>query len=424
MGYGESAEDLLMKARCRLLVNQPFYGAMAALIDWKQSDQCPTLGVRMLNGGRVECQWNPAFVEAIGAVPPMMAVIQHEIEHIVRMHIVRHGARDHRLSNAASDMCCNGSEGHPNIPGLPMIPIFDKDGKRMLDDDGKPMEAPPYWYPENEKDLQQGEAYEGVYEWLDKKQDKIFVECPAGCGSCESDLHSNPDKKPKKGQKVIQGTSIDDHEMWDKSEISEDEARQIVKDMVDQAVKKAGSAPGHLTEAIKELQDPKVNWKYLLKQFCGRALGGKRRTFARRNRRIDMFGMAGKSNHATVPLLIGVDVSSSVSSNIALLEQFFSEVESMSHQFKITLVLWDAKVQAVSRYHRGDWKRIPALGGCGTNVVYFFEYLKENRLLHNVVICLTDGEVSSWPQPVDTPVLWCIAGDAVPPWGQTLKLEI
>lgn len=415
---GESAEDLVMKARCRMLVMMPWYGTMASLMEWTQNDEIRTMGVRMKNGGRVECLWSSKFVNAIGEVEPLMAVIQHEIEHIVRMHVVRHGARDHDLSNVSSDMCVNGTEGHSHIDGLPMIPVFDKDGKQLG-------EAPPFYFPDSEKDLPTDSAYEEVYDWLDKKRDKIFIEVAGG----ESDLHSDSKKQAKKGQKVIKGTTVDDHSVWEKSEIGEDEARQAVKDMVDQATKKAGSAPGHLVEAIKGLQDPKVNWKYILKQFCGRQLGGKRKTFARRNRRVDMFGMPGKSNHSSVPLLIGVDVSGSVAGAPKMLEQFFSEIEQISHQFKITLALWDSKVQMpATRYHRGDWHKIKAYGGSGTNPIFFFEYLKENNLLHNVLIILTDGEFNAWPEPLQTPILWAIAtnkpGSIKAPWGQTVEIEL
>lgn len=411
---GESAEDLVMKARCRLLVFQPWYGTMASLMEWKRNDECKTMGVRMMSGGRVECQWNPRFVELVGQVEPLMAVIQHEIEHIVRLHICRHGARDGMMTNVATDMCVNGPESKAHIDGLPMIPIFDENGV-------KTGEGSPIYFIENEPELPLNSTFEEVYEWLDKKSDKIFIE---GDGGMNTDCSSEAPKQPKKGQKVIKGVTVDDHDIWKQSEISEDEARQIVKDMVEQATKKAGSAPGHLVEAIKKLQDPKVNWKYLFRQFCGRVLGGKRKTFSRRNRRIDKFGFPGKSNHASIKLLVGVDVSSSVASNLPMLEQFFSEIEAMSHQFKISLVLWDAKIQMpVTKYHRGDWRKIPALGGQGTNVIHFFEYLKEQNLLDQVTIVLTDGEVSGWPEKVETPVLWCITTDVKAPWGQTVKIE-
>jgi predicted metal-dependent peptidase len=88
-------------------------------------------------------------------------------------------------------------------------------------------------------------------------------------------------------------------------------------------------------------------------------------------------------------------------------------------------VLWDGKIQLpATRYHRGDWRKIPAKGGAGTNVIHFFEYLKKERLLHNVVICLTDGIVSGWPEQPGTPVLWALTTEVEPPWGQVIKLDM
>jgi predicted metal-dependent peptidase len=412
MGMYDSADDLIMKARCRLVTMHVWYGTMASLMEWKRDDKVGTMGVRMIAGGRVECRWSGPFVDAIGEIDALMAVIQHEIEHIVRLHITRHGARDHEMANTAADMCVNGPESKPNIENLPMIPVFDEGGNKTT-------EAPPLYFPEGDLSPENNSTYEEVYDWLDKNQKKIFIDMPGG------DLASGK-KKPKPGQKVISGTTVDNHDIWEESEIGEEETRQIVKDMVEQASKKAGSAPGHLKDAIEQLQDPKVNWKYLFRQFCGRQLGGKRKTFARRNRRIDLFGFAGRSNHASVPLLLAVDVSSSVASNVKMLEQLFTEVEAASHRFKISLVLWDAKIQMpAKRYHRGDWRKIPAKGGCGTNVVHLFAYLKENHLFNNILVVLTDGQVGRWPPEVPpTPVVWLLTEDAKPPFGDKILISL
>lgn len=418
----EEAADLVMRARCRLLTLEPWYGTMASLIDWRRVEDVRTMGVRMKSGGRVECLWSAKFVLTVGQVEHLMRVIKHEIEHIVRLHICRHGARQHTLSNFATDAVVNGPESSPHIDNLPMIPIFGANGEPQLNEDGEQEYASPYYFPEGKKDLKLDSTFEEVYDWLDKNQKKLFV----ACAGYESELDSDVKQKPSPGQEVLDGTTIDDHSVWDKSEMSEDEARQVVKEMVDQATKKAGNTPGHLTAAIEKLQDPKVNWKYILKQWCGRVLGSHRLTFSRRNRRIDKFGVPGKSNHASIPLLIGVDVSGSIACNPKMLEQFFTEIEAMSHQFKITLVLWDATIQLeATRYHRGDWHKIPSKGGGGTNVVYFFEYLKQNNLMNNVIICITDGIVSDWPEKIDsTPVLWAISTEVDPPWGQVVRINM
>jgi predicted metal-dependent peptidase len=422
MGFvSDDAEDILMKARCRLLTTNPWYGTMASLMDWDKTDEISTIGVCMKRGGRVLCLWNENFVNeiakdnGINTIPAIMSVIKHEIEHIVRMHITRYGARDKKLSNVSADMCVNGTEARPNVDDLPLIPVFDKNGKKIAN-------SPPIYFIED-ANLSVNSSYEEVYDYLDKNQEKVFIEMN-GDG-----LSGEGQSKPKPGQKIIKGTTVDDHDTWSKSEISEDEARQVVKGMVDQASKKAGSAPGHLQDAIKSLQEPKVNWTYILKQFAGKALGGKRMTFSRRNRRIDKFGIAGTSNHSRVPLLISVDVSGSVACDPVMLEQFFTEIEHMSHQFKITLVLWDTEVKTVQKYHRGDWRTIKATGGGGTDPCAFFEYLNNNKLNYKAIIVLTDGEFYKWPDEYPVPTLWAVATQKSsqkisPPWGQLIEIEL
>lgn len=417
----DSAANILMNARCRLLTLEPWYGTMGSLIDWTCTDAVRTMGVRMKGDGRVECLWSPKFVLAVGSVPNLMCVIKHEIEHIVRLHICRHGARNHLMSNFATDAVVNGPESRPHIGSLPMIPVFGEDGEPSLNEDGTQEYASPYYFPEGKKDLKLDSTYEETYDWLDKNQKKVFINC-AGCGG---DLDSDGKKKPSPGQEVFDGTTIDDHSVWEKSELSEDEARQVVKEMVEQSSKKAGTAPGHLAGAIEALQDPKVNWRYLLRQWIGRVLGGRRVTFARRSRRNDKFGIPGKSNHASVLLVIGLDVSGSVACSKEMLEQFFAEIESMSHHFKILLVLWDTEVQlGATQYHRGDWRKIQSKGGGGTDVNCFFDYLKAEGLMNTPIICITDGYVGTWPEDPKAPVFWGISTDVTPPWGKVVRIAV
>lgn len=217
----------------------------------------------------------------------------------------------------------------------------------------------------------------------------------------------------------VDGVLVDDHDIWNSSTVSKDEARQVVKDMVNQASQMAGNAPGHLVDAIRDLQDPKIHWKYVLKQFVGRHLGGKRVTYARRNRRHNRFGVPGKSNHASVPLTICVDTSGSVST--ALLDQFFSEIEAMAHRFKITLVQFDHGIQKIERYHRGDYKNLEIHGRGGTSFTKVFDGIEKNRVVGKLVIMLTDG-YAPFGDPRSYPVIWAINTDVEPPWGELLHI--
>jgi len=435
-----SLADMLMKARCRLITVEPWYGTMASLIRWKKdSHNTPTMGVRMINGGEIECVFNPSFCEKL-TVEGLMAVVKHEIEHVVRLHITRSGSDRVPLTwNVAADMVVNGKSRSPRIDDLP------KDTVNMLD--------------EMSDDITTEEAYD----WLAKNNVKIKIKCPmcgtggGGQGGDDGDGDDGDDKDKGKngggqsqgqnqggqsqdsgscpmcggsceqgggsgGGKVVEGSWIDDHSIWKSSTVSKDEARQVVKDMVDQATAKScGNAPGHLEDAIKALDKPVHNWKHEFRQIIGRKAGGKRKTFARRSRRHNHFGVAGHSSHASIPLCVWVDTSGSMSKKD--LEMVFTEIEAMSQRFKVTVGQFDHGIQEEPRkYHRGDWKRIKILGRGGTSFHEPIQWMIENRRAGTVNIILSDGYA---PFPDEPPffVMWAIVNkDVKPPWGKTVRI--
>lgn len=199
---------------------------------------------------------------------------------------------------------------------------------------------------------------------------------------------------------------FDDHKPWNKSNMSEDEARQMVKEMVNNAIK-AGTAPNHLSDDIKKLNTAKVSWKHELKEFIARKAGGKRFTYARTNRRAeDSFGLKGRSSHARVPLLILVDTSGSVDGN--RLMQFFTEIESMSKHFKIQVLTFTSQPWPPAyKYREGMWKtlKVPDRGGtCFTSVL---NYAQKEKLIGQLTIMLTDGECTV-PPPQPYNMIWAL----------------
>lgn len=408
--------DLLMRARCKLLTLNPWYGTMASMFRWKPVESVPTIGVRVVDGGYVDCAYNPEFCDKL-SVEEMMGVVQHEIEHIVRLHCVRTGSRDPRLWNIATDMTINGKESRPNIPNLPN------------NEEIKGIYFPEKWPDGNSGSV--GLTSEEIFDRLTKTRIR-YKGAAKGMGKGQQP----PPGMKREGDDLIDGPAdateeitvnggFDDHDVWAGSTVGEDEARQVVKDMIRQTGLKAGNAPGHLTDAIKSLEDPVVNWKYELRQFMGRAIGGRRSTWARQNRRRQTFGIKGKSNHASVKLTIGVDTSGSVSDK--LLQQFFSELEMMSQKFKITLVQFDHGYQCHDTYHRGDWRNLKVKGRGGTSFIKFFEAIEEKKLVGKVNLVLTDGEASHGKER-PYPVMWVIMPHGkkehvTPPWGKAIFIE-
>ncbi len=409
--------DLLMRARCKLLTLNPWYGTMASMFRWKPVESVPTIGVRVVDGGYVDCAYNPEFCDKL-SVEEMMGVVQHEIEHIVRLHCVRTGSRDPKLWNIATDMTINGKESQPHISNLPNS------------DECKGIYYPEAWPGGNAGSV--GLTSEEIFDRLTKTRIRhkgaakgmASGQCPNGCSrpGDGDDLISGPADAT---EEITVHGGFDDHDVWQGSTVGEDEARQVIKDMIRQTGLKAGNAPGHLTDAISALEDPVINWKYELRQFMGRAIGGRRSTWSRQNRKRQAFGVKGKSNHASVKLTIGVDTSGSVSDK--LLRQFFTELEMMSQKFKITLVQFDHGYQCHDIYHRGDWKTLEVKGRGGTSFIEFFKAIEEKHLVGKVNLVLTDGEACHGEER-PYPVMWVIMPhrrkeDVLPPWGHAIFIE-
>ena len=455
--------DKLMTARCRLISVDQWYGTMASLMEWHPDTTLKTMGVHMKASGKVDAGWNPAFVDKL-PVESLVAVIQHEVEHIVRLHPVRwfgkmcraikDGATpllswEHEPWNIAADMIINGPEKHPNIDNLPQFgkckPVFyvhekpnltteelfeeyrklmpniriscpmcngsGKVKKSMAESGGQGQQGQQGQGQQNGQQNGQGGQAQGQNQDSGNKKSGLGpdeVECP-WCG----------------GQGHTDGrVFLDDHSAWSKTTAGEDQARQIVREMVEKATKRAGFAPGHLDQAIQALKKPKIQWRNELKQYVGKQVGMRRKTWSRRSRREDRFGVKGVSSHGSTSLTVCVDTSGSVSDD--MLRQFFGELELMSAKFKITLVQFDAAIQSVDKYRRGGWKKIKIHGRGGTSFIDCIEGIKEKKIVGKVNLILTDG-YAQWPKEQPFPVLWCIIGKRgehpKPDWGRVLTID-
>jgi len=118
-----SSLNKLINARCRVISSDPWYGVIASRLVWVENESIGTMGVSFLKMGKVKCQWAPSFVDKL-EVDQIIAVIKHEIEHIVRLHLVRgkHYKNDFinaMIWNMACDWVINGPKESKRIVGLP-----------------------------------------------------------------------------------------------------------------------------------------------------------------------------------------------------------------------------------------------------------------------------------------------------------------
>ena len=111
---------IITKARARLLVRAPFIGSIALGLAWVNA---PDIGTMATDGRSI--WFNPAWCEAHG-VEKTMAVIAHEVFHIVNRHHLRRGERDAVLWNIAGDLLINRLLEDDKYV-LPSDGLFDRD---------------------------------------------------------------------------------------------------------------------------------------------------------------------------------------------------------------------------------------------------------------------------------------------------------
>lgn len=439
-------EEKFMGARCRLMIREPWYGQMAMSIEWRPSQinwsspEKATLGIKITNRGIV-CFYNPEWVANV-SLERLYGAVEHVINHLVHLHTLRQSSRDPKIWGIATDMTVNGTASNPRVGykepdstlTLPFPDmIFIPDGwpenenaeyyyDRIISEAGKDGNGPG-----DAQGQGQGKGGQGQGQGKGKGSQSQGQGKNAGNQKYRGDGDKGgyeSDNRYDHGQ--FGGQAVDDHGVWSDSDVSEDEARQMINERVKEATEKSqGSAPGHLKEVLDKLKKPIVRWREEVRIYLGTHVGNRRKTWSRLERKTQQFGTKGISRHAAATATIIVDTSGSIGEKE--LEQFFAEIESISSHCKIKVLLWDAAFQGFKKYRKGDWKSFEIRGGGGTDMSEPVKWLVENKEIADVTIMLTDGHCN-WPPPFPFPMLFVITtpetSTASPEWGKVIRMKL
>ena len=328
-------------------------------------------------------------------------LILHESYHKMYRHlrIYAHlNAKDGKCANQACDYVINLQIVDENKDGFAVMP---KDG--CLD--------------ERFRDMNASQVFDLIYE--DKKDSD-------GGGGGEPLPEPDDDCGDGGG-----GEPLDDHDWDGANDMSDDEAEAQDAE-IDRALRQgailAGKQGAGLSDSIKELLKPRVDWRKALRDFVSdRCVGKDYGTYARPNRRFvgsDIYLPSLVSE--TVPeLLIAMDTSGSC---WHALPYFLAEVESICKNIKalkVHIMFWDTEV--VYEMHEGnaveDIKMQHAYGGGGTDVNCVTTYLKEHNIKPTASVLLTDGYLSDGWGEWDHPVFWGLITTEIPPTGKYIHIE-
>ena len=393
--------EKLTTARVGLLLKAPFFGNMATRMQLKDSsDWCPTAATN----GR-DFYYNKDFVSKL-SVKKLEFLFGHEILHCVLDHFGRAGSRDRQLCNIAQDFAVN------------QILVDERVGEKITEVqiclDSK----------------YRGMAWEEIYDDLYEKAEKISLpELMKQLGDL-LDEHINED-----GQGDGKGDKSD-KEGKGPGGMSKEEAQKIrdeIKEAMIQsaAAAGAGKVPAGIQRLIKDLTEPKMNWRQIVRQEI-QSIVRNDYSFVRPSRKGWQTGaiLPGMIPDTTIDVAIAIDMSGSIGDEDAT--TFLSEVKGIMDQyedFKITLFCFDTEIynpQVITQDNAMDLLDYEPQGGGGTDFEACFNFMKEQGIEPKKFIMFTDGwPCGSWGDESYCDTLFIVKGNtsAEAPFGQTVIYE-
>lgn len=383
MSHVDPIIDKIIVARVGLLLRHPFFGNMATrlkIVD--ASDWCATAAT----DGR-HLYYNREFFSDLTA-KQVEFVVAHEILHNVFDHMMRVESRNKNIWNIAADYCVNGQLVRDRIgEQIPKIKIYHD----------------PTHY---------NKSAEQVYDEIYEKHD-------------EDELNAL-------------GQLLDEHIDWSKDDgngrpsYSKDDLKKIrdeIKEATIQAAQSAGAGnvPGMVQRMIKELTEPKMNWREILRQQI-QSIMKNDYTWMRPSRKAWHMSaiLPGTNYDETIDICVAIDTSGSIST--AQATDFISEVKGIVDEYKdykIKLWCFDTKVYNEQDFDGQNGDEIGGyeiMGGGGTDFDANWTYMKEHDITPKKFIMFTDGyPFGSWGDDSFCETVFVIHGNnsIIAPFGIT-----
>lgn len=396
----ETAEEKLTTARVGLLLKHPFFGNIATRMQLIESSEwCPTAATDGRN-----FFYNTEFVNKL-SVKKLMFLLAHEICHGIFDHFGRMGSRDKQLSNISQDYAVN------------QILCDDHIGEKITEVD--------ICQDNKYRNMAWEEIYDTLFDEYDKQQQdmKSFIAGQLG------------DMLDEHLEEAMAGEEKDGNGRPTMSPEDIQKAKDDIKQAMIQSYQAAGagSAPGAIERLIKDLTEPKMDWREVLRMNIQSTVRNDY-SFQRVNRKTFGTGiiLPGMTNDETIDIAIALDMSGSIGQDEA--KAFLSEVKGILDQYtdyKITLWTFDTAVYnpvEITHDNEEDFYNYDIQGGGGTCFECNFNFMKDEDLRPKKFIMFTDGYPGGgWGDPDYVDTLFIVKGhydkNVQAPFGQTVVYE-
>jgi len=367
--------DRIITARVGLLLRHPFFGNMATRLKIQAADEW--LMTAAVDGRNLF--FNTQFFNAMSN-KEIEFVIAHEILHMVYDHLGRRQDRNPMLYNIAADYIVNNLLVRDRIGEKPKIVDCFQDFKY------------------------EGWTSEKVYDELFEEAKKNGEEYLQQLGEMLEE-HLDLEGEDGDGKDGDQGGNGKGRPKYSKAEIEQ------IKDEIKEAMiassqsAGAGNTPADVQRLIKELTEPKMNWRELLRQQIQSTIKSDY-TFARPSRKGWHTGaiLPGMNFQDTIDLCISLDMSGSIGNEQA--QDFLGEVKGIMDEYKdykIKLWCFDTEVYNEQDFSADSGENLldyEIRGGGGTDFMANWRYMKDNDIQPKKFIMFTDGYAwDSWGDP-------------------------
>ncbi len=367
----------------RMMFDEPFFARILRGINIEFGEQIPTAGV-MVKEADVHMLINPDFISALED-NHIKGLLKHECFHLAFEHCTSRKLEPHNVANIAADLAINSDIPENELPEGGLVPGKEIDPESPNAD--SPLAKLIASLPKH------------------KSQEWYFTKI----------MQDEEAKEQAEGE----GNGFDDHGGW--GEMT-DEEKELVKGKIREAVKEAvkeadrtgkwGSIGGDMRSKLREMVSTEVDWRAILKQFCGFSKRGTRTTTWSNVNVVHMHPehgplATGAKRGYTSSIAVYIDQSGSVGNKE--LELAFGELRNLSRRTEFVTFHFDTEVDEKSET---AWKknRTPETGRTrcgGTDFGCVTEHANKNRHRFDGYIIITDGEAAK-PKPSKLKRCWML----------------
>ena len=415
-----SLESRLGAARTRLILDQPFIGALVLHLPLVAAD--PAWCETTATDARA-IYFNPAYLAGL-TLAQMQFALAHEAMHCALGHFARRNHRARRRWDVAADHAVNlmlAGEGLKPPPGALANPDF----RGLSAEEIYPLIPPDTTERTLDRHLFDGRialstAAPGAARLV------RFTREDGACGLTGDESGRRADSWDDAGNEMpSRGPGSERHPPLATDPEALTQLWQARMASVAQQARLAGRLSDGWQRMVDGLIAPQLPWRYLLARYLMTAARDDY-SFQRPSRR-DGDALLPRLAGGEVDLHVALDTSGSIVAEE--LSQFVTELDALKGQVRarVTVQACDERLDPRGPWAFQPWEALALPGGIGggggTSFVPVFEWIAARCLHPDLLLYFTDAEGEFPSRAPDFPVIWLVKGRGKVPWGERIQLN-